>query len=329
MDAYKTFFNKTLTTIVPTDLESEFNIKIGTTSIQNLTYPELITSVCSCKKNDNTDIINNITSYITVTNPQIDMCAICRNKMESHNVVRSNACAHEYHFDCIREWLSQNNMCPLCGTPWKFIFDHAEIFPIVHFGEKTKVFDLDTTELDVCNYFGVSNERYRLCKNGSDLEKVSLIEKLGVGSYSLCTIDSHHGPSAIAGITCVDTIKSQTKKFFFKLSWQIKLLRNEIAHIFGMISDNISLFHNGIELSSELDDFNLFNVGIKNESHIMMTHRKPKYNIDVCHESAFVTIYADSDFISNSTDSVARMLAGRSSWYPSAYLQISNTDMSC
>ena len=96
-----------------------------------------------------------------------------------------------------------------------------------------------------------------------------------------------------------------------------------------MISDNISLFYNGIELSSELDDFNLFNVGIKNESHITMTHRKPKYNIDVCHESAFVTIYADSDFIPNSTDSVARMLAGRSSWYPSAYLQISNTDMSC
>eukprot|EP00429_Kryptoperidinium_foliaceum_P095590 CAMPEP_0176247718 /NCGR_PEP_ID=MMETSP0121_2-20121125/33098_1 /TAXON_ID=160619 /ORGANISM="Kryptoperidinium foliaceum, Strain CCMP 1326" /LENGTH=262 /DNA_ID=CAMNT_0017587379 /DNA_START=84 /DNA_END=872 /DNA_ORIENTATION=- len=41
-------------------------------------------------------------------------CVICQDEMTSDEDVRVLPCAHEYHFKCIAEWISQNNSCCVC-----------------------------------------------------------------------------------------------------------------------------------------------------------------------------------------------------------------------
>ncbi|XP_054813854.1 E3 ubiquitin-protein ligase MBR2-like [Prosopis cineraria] len=41
-------------------------------------------------------------------------CSICQEEYEGDDEVGKLNCEHNYHFECIRQWLAQKNFCPVC-----------------------------------------------------------------------------------------------------------------------------------------------------------------------------------------------------------------------
>ncbi|XP_065875813.1 probable E3 ubiquitin-protein ligase RHG1A [Euphorbia lathyris] len=41
-------------------------------------------------------------------------CCICQEEFKKGEDVGKLECSHEYHYDCIRQWLAQKNNCPIC-----------------------------------------------------------------------------------------------------------------------------------------------------------------------------------------------------------------------
>tara|TARA_X000000950_G_C13901210_1_gene654989 strand:+ start:2081 stop:2626 length:546 start_codon:yes stop_codon:yes gene_type:complete len=44
-----------------------------------------------------------------------EYCSICLSDFEEMKTITLTNCHHKFHFKCIKEWLSQNNRCPLCN----------------------------------------------------------------------------------------------------------------------------------------------------------------------------------------------------------------------
>ena len=53
-------------------------------------------------------IINSDEEYIN------DECSICLDKFQKKNIVNRLPCRHIFHYNCLRDWLKDNNTCPLC-----------------------------------------------------------------------------------------------------------------------------------------------------------------------------------------------------------------------
>ena len=43
-------------------------------------------------------------------------CPICGDKFE---IVRRTSCNHDFCFNCLNEWVKENNTCPICSTELK------------------------------------------------------------------------------------------------------------------------------------------------------------------------------------------------------------------
>ena len=76
----------------------------------NPTAPQV--SLVSKSENDlnirsisNEDIFNDDSEY----------CSICLSDFKEMKTITLTNCHHKFHFKCIKEWLSQNNRCPLCN----------------------------------------------------------------------------------------------------------------------------------------------------------------------------------------------------------------------
>lgn len=59
------------------------------------------------------DVIANITN----PDDRDNECIICFNDMNDATMITSLHCGHKFHTDCIRDWLSFNNTCPVCKRP--------------------------------------------------------------------------------------------------------------------------------------------------------------------------------------------------------------------
>jgi len=46
--------------------------------------------------------------------PRCEFCVICQEKLEDKEDIRVLPCGHEYHFECIAQWIPQNNTCCVC-----------------------------------------------------------------------------------------------------------------------------------------------------------------------------------------------------------------------
>ncbi|KAK2993427.1 hypothetical protein RJ640_004301 [Escallonia rubra] len=53
-------------------------------------------------------------THVEVANQEPEICVICQVEYEADEPIGSLQCGHEYHADCIREWLLTENVCPLC-----------------------------------------------------------------------------------------------------------------------------------------------------------------------------------------------------------------------
>ncbi|XP_027911437.1 probable E3 ubiquitin-protein ligase ZFP1 [Vigna unguiculata] len=47
---------------------------------------------------------------------QIDICIICQDEYKNKEEIGILQCGHEYHTDCIRRWLDEKNVCPICKS---------------------------------------------------------------------------------------------------------------------------------------------------------------------------------------------------------------------
>jgi len=45
-----------------------------------------------------------------------EKCVICQYEYEEGNKVMRLPCTHQYHYECIQQWLQDNKVCPLCNA---------------------------------------------------------------------------------------------------------------------------------------------------------------------------------------------------------------------
>ncbi|CAA0812416.1 RING/U-box superfamily protein [Striga hermonthica] len=43
-----------------------------------------------------------------------EMCVVCQDLLGEGEQVAGLVCGHDYHVDCIKQWLREKNLCPLC-----------------------------------------------------------------------------------------------------------------------------------------------------------------------------------------------------------------------
>ncbi|QCD87765.1 nucleolysin TIA-1/TIAR [Vigna unguiculata] len=58
---------------------------------------------------------------VTSDEQEIDLCVICQDEYKNQEEIGILRCRHEYHVDCIRRWLHEKNVCPICKSE---VLDH-------------------------------------------------------------------------------------------------------------------------------------------------------------------------------------------------------------
>lgn len=313
MQKYTTFFDRTISSL--DQIESEFKISLKSNEELTVVYPELTPSLCSCQTRESG------TFKVVTECDGNSLCVICQNKLGAEStIVSSYACSHAYHLECIQTWLEQNNNCPLCSQTWKFQTDNDGIR--VCFSNQVASFQATQTKSEICQHFGLNPNKYQLSQNKN------YVESCTSGLYGLCTLDIHPSQNQLE-ITLINTIKSETKKTYVKYATKLGEFKSDVANLLGMLAESMILMFGGAELGPALDDLNLFNIGLSNESAItVIANTKIKYEAVV--ENDFVIIHAESQQVSDNSNPLYRLLAGRLSWYPSAYVSgVSDIDVSC
>ena len=47
---------------------------------------------------------------------ETEPCCVCQEEFKNEDDIGSLDCGHDYHTDCIKQWLMQKNLCPICKT---------------------------------------------------------------------------------------------------------------------------------------------------------------------------------------------------------------------
>ncbi|KAI9127956.1 hypothetical protein K1719_000949 [Acacia pycnantha] len=55
-------------------------------------------------------------SVMTESSTDLEPCCICQEQYADGEDVASLDCGHEFHINCIKQWLMQKNLCPICKT---------------------------------------------------------------------------------------------------------------------------------------------------------------------------------------------------------------------
>ncbi|GLT47306.1 hypothetical protein SLA2020_210110 [Shorea laevis] len=55
-------------------------------------------------------------SIASQTSQDIEPCCICQEEYVSGDDLGTLDCSHEFHVNCIKQWLMQKNLCPICKT---------------------------------------------------------------------------------------------------------------------------------------------------------------------------------------------------------------------
>jgi hypothetical protein len=57
--------------------------------------------------------------YIESKNEELKDCSICLEEIKVGDQIRRLTCFHQYHINCIDEWLDINKICPECNQEFK------------------------------------------------------------------------------------------------------------------------------------------------------------------------------------------------------------------
>ncbi|XP_047175673.1 probable E3 ubiquitin-protein ligase ZFP1 [Vigna umbellata] len=53
---------------------------------------------------------------VTSQEQEIDLCVICQDEYKNQEEIGILRCQHKYHANCIRRWLHEKNVCPICKS---------------------------------------------------------------------------------------------------------------------------------------------------------------------------------------------------------------------
>ncbi|CAK8577477.1 unnamed protein product [Lathyrus sativus] len=93
--------------------------------VDNMSYEELLAlgeRIGDVSTGLNEDIIHKLmkqrffTSLMTESSSDLEPCCICQEEYTDGQKIGSLDCGHEFHTNCIKQWLMQKNMCPICKT---------------------------------------------------------------------------------------------------------------------------------------------------------------------------------------------------------------------
>ncbi|KAL9297901.1 hypothetical protein ACSQ67_023797 [Phaseolus vulgaris] len=63
-----------------------------------------------------TYLLPNNSREVAAEEQENDLCIICRDEYKNKQEIGILQCGHGYHTDCIRTWLHEKNVCPLCKS---------------------------------------------------------------------------------------------------------------------------------------------------------------------------------------------------------------------
>ena len=74
------------------------------------------------------------------SNSNDTLCLICMVPLDEGEMIGDLSCGHNYHVDCLKEWLKRRNVCPLCSVK---VADEQTILV-----DKEEAFENDDGEID-------------------------------------------------------------------------------------------------------------------------------------------------------------------------------------
>ncbi|CAI9754562.1 unnamed protein product [Fraxinus pennsylvanica] len=99
--------------------------------VDNMSYEELLQlgdrighvstglkedEISCCLRRNKVPMLDNLSSKFTETERK---CSICQEEYETDGETGKLNCGHFYHIHCIKQWLVQKNICPICKKPAK------------------------------------------------------------------------------------------------------------------------------------------------------------------------------------------------------------------
>lgn len=331
--SFKTLSNRRLKSLDVDYLEGLFNIKFANAHSELIpnAFPSINQTKCSCR-NPNEHISN----YRIIENPEaseFERCTICRNLFTEKctecqansfqiacQVIASRSCEHQFHYHCIKRWLVKHDVCCICSKEW-LITNEEKI--LVNFNDT--FISIETTGKDkkilikaIFDHFNVDSNKYVLIKNGSIVDLEDDKVKIERGTYALCTPDCHAG-NAIQLLLCHGTIE---KKLYAKFNQTVRDLKNEIAVLFGFFSEKLRLNIGDAEITADFDSLNLYNIGLLNQSKLIINNDAVVYYSCKMHEN-YAIIYPNCESTVVSTtekQKLTTVLQGRQSWNPYPYI---------
>lgn len=93
--------------------------------VDNMTYEELLAlgerigDVCTGLTEETISTRLKQRNYISIKTEkpeESEPCCICREEYNDGDDLGTLECGHDFHTDCIKQWLMQKNLCPVCKT---------------------------------------------------------------------------------------------------------------------------------------------------------------------------------------------------------------------
>ncbi|KAL3634157.1 hypothetical protein CASFOL_021211 [Castilleja foliolosa] len=90
--------------------------------VDNMSYEELLAleerigNVCTGLSEETIMSRLKQHKYITKNESETEPCSICREEYTDGENLGTLECGHDFHKDCIKQWLMHKNLCPICKT---------------------------------------------------------------------------------------------------------------------------------------------------------------------------------------------------------------------
>ncbi|XP_068464822.1 probable E3 ubiquitin-protein ligase ZFP1 [Phaseolus vulgaris] len=76
----------------------------------------LLDEIIARKMKTKTYLLSNNSGEVASEEQENDLCIICQDEYKNKQEIGILQCGHGYHADCIRKWLHEENVCPLCKS---------------------------------------------------------------------------------------------------------------------------------------------------------------------------------------------------------------------